>query len=87
MYGSEELIEKLQELGFTPADNDPRILEIEFTGDTGFTIAEALGYTDYDFDQLVLQYDQDSETMSCSIDGDLDLVEPEEVIEALEGEE
>lgn len=87
MFGSEELIEKLKELGFTPADNDPRILEIEFTGDTGFTIAEALGYADYDFDQLVLQYDQDSETLTCAIDGDIDLIEPEEVIEALEGEE
>lgn len=87
MYSSEELIEKLQELGFTPADNDPRILEIEFTGDTGFPIAEALGYAEYDFDQLILQYDQDSETLTCAIDGDIDLIDPEEVIEALEGEE
>lgn len=79
----EEIIECLKNYGFSVADNDERILELTLRPDTCGDLVEVLG-GDPDFEEGILQFDMDSEVMSMYIDGELDLLEPQEALDAME---
>ena len=79
----EEIIDSLKNYGFSVADNDERILELTLRPDTCGDLVEVLG-GDPDFEEGLLQFDMDNEVMSMYIDGELDLLEPQEALEAME---
>lgn len=88
MFETDEIIKRLKDLGFRESDNDDRVLAVEYGPDDGYSVATSLGFNDADdFEKLILQYDIDSETMVVCIDGDIDTVDVEEVLNALEGDE
>ena len=79
----EEIVEQLRGYGFSEAENDERILELVLHPDTCSDLVEVLG-EDPDFEEGTIQYDMDNGVMSICIDGELDLLEPEEALEAME---
>lgn len=72
-------------LGFKVASDNESVVEAEFNSDNGCYLADALGI-ESDFESLIIQYDADNDTVTICIDGDVDICEYGELVDALEGE-
>lgn len=79
------MIDFFKEHGFTYAETNEGILEARFNSDDGCYLADGLGI-DPDFDELLVQYDTESNKACIMVDGDFDTVELDDLVAALEGD-
>jgi len=77
--------EFLKDHGFTFAEDDPDILEAQFTEEESTYLADSLGITDA-YDTLIVQYNVATDEGSIFVDGEVYDVDASELMAALEGD-
>lgn len=82
---NQERYDYLLGLGFTAASDNESVVEAQFNSDNGCYLADGLGI-ESSFETLIIQYDADDDTVTLCVDGDIDIIDYGELVDALEGE-
>ena len=77
--------EFLKDHGFAPAEDDPDVLEAQFTEDDSTYLASYLGITD-EYETLIIQYNTVTGECCIYVDGELYDADENEFMAALEGD-
>ena len=81
---NQERYDHLLGLGFTAASDNESVVEAQFNSDNGCYLADGLGI-ESSFETLIIQYDADDDTVTLYVDGDIDIIDYGELVDALEG--
>lgn len=77
--------EFLKDYGFATAEDDPDVLEAQFTEEDSVYLASYLGITD-EYETLIIQYNTSTGDCSIYVDGEVYDADENELMAALEGD-